>query len=61
MPKNYEARDAKLAKRKGAMKVNSRGLLTVTLPTIAKKGRQENDRKRSMEELARHSRNQSHH
>lgn len=41
MPKNYEARDAKLAKRKNAMKVNSRGLLTVTLPTIAKKGRKD--------------------
>lgn len=39
MPKNYEQRDKKLAKRKNAMKVNSRGLLTVTLPTIAKKGR----------------------
>ena len=45
MPKNYEARDAKLAKRKNAMKVNARGLLTVTLPLIAKKAKEADAKK----------------
>lgn len=40
MPKNFEQREKKLAKRKSAMKVNSRGLLTVILPAIAKKGKE---------------------
>lgn len=40
MPKNYEQRDEKLAKRKSAMKVNSRGLLTVIQPLIIKKGKE---------------------
>lgn len=40
MPKNYEQRDNKLAKRKDAMKVNSRGLISVILPVIAKKGKE---------------------
>ena len=40
MPKNWEARDKKLARRKDAMKVNSRGLLTVIQPIIVKKGRE---------------------
>lgn len=44
MPKNYEQRDAKLAKRKGAMKVNSRGLISVILPVIAKKGKEAQQR-----------------
>lgn len=39
MPKNYEQREKKLAKRKSAMKVNSRGLITVIMPVIAKKGK----------------------
>jgi hypothetical protein len=40
MPKNYKQRDSKLSKRKNAMKVNSRGLITVTLPIIAKKAKE---------------------
>lgn len=40
MPKNYEAREMKLKRRKNAMKVNARGLLTVIQPLIAKKGRE---------------------
>lgn len=39
MPKNYEAREKKLKARKGAMKMNSRGLITVTIQVIAKKGK----------------------
>lgn len=44
MPKNYEAREKKLARRKEAMKVNSRGLLTVIQPIIIKKGKEAKDR-----------------
>lgn len=40
MPKNYEQREKKLKKRKEAMKVNARGLITVTLPIIAKKAKE---------------------
>lgn len=40
MPKNWEAREKKLKTRKEAMKVNSRGLLTVILPVIVKKGKE---------------------
>lgn len=40
MPKNWEQREKKLARRKDAMKVNSRGLITVIQPIIAKKGRE---------------------
>lgn len=38
MPKNYEARDKKLSKRK-KMPVNSRGLITVILPVLSKKAK----------------------
>ena len=41
MPKNYTQREKKLKARKDAMKVNSRGLLTVILPVIAKKGKED--------------------
>lgn len=44
MPKNWEQRDKKLARRKDAMKVNSRGLITVIQPIIAKKGREAKER-----------------
>ncbi len=37
MPKNYENREQKLQSRKNEMKMNSRGLITVTLPILAKK------------------------
>ena len=43
MPKNWEAREKKLKRRKDAMKVNSRGLITVILPTLAKKGKEAED------------------
>lgn len=43
MPKNWEAREKKLKRRKDAMRVNSRGLITVILPTIAKKGKEAKD------------------
>jgi hypothetical protein len=39
VPTNWQDREKKLDKRKNAMKVNSRGLLTVIMPTIAKKGK----------------------
>jgi hypothetical protein len=39
MPKNWEARQKKLAARRGAMPMNGRGLITVTLPTLAKKSK----------------------
>lgn len=39
MPKNYEQREKKLKARKGAMKMNSRGLITVTIQVIAKKAK----------------------
>lgn len=40
MPKNYERRERKLAKRRNGMKVNSRGLITVIQPLIIKKGKE---------------------
>ncbi len=43
MPKNWEAREKKLRRRKDAMRVNSRGLITVILPTLAKKGKEAED------------------
>jgi hypothetical protein len=43
MPRNYEQRERKLKRRKDAMKVNSRGLLTVILPVIAKKGQSDGE------------------
>lgn len=47
MPRNYEAREKKLEKRKSAMKVNSRGLMTVIMPTIVKRGKEAADRANS--------------
>jgi hypothetical protein len=46
MPKNWEQRDKKLNKRKSMMKLNSRGLITVTLPTLAKKAQQAKENSR---------------
>lgn len=45
MPKNWEQREKKLARRKDAMKVNSRGLITVIQPIIAKKGREAKEKR----------------
>lgn len=39
MPKNYENREKKLKSKKDQMKVNSRGLITVTLPLLGKKAK----------------------
>lgn len=44
MPKNFESREKKLKRRKATMKMNSRGLLTVILRVIAKKGKEAEDR-----------------
>ncbi len=40
MPKNYESREKKLKARKSAMKMNGRGLITVTLNVIVKKAKE---------------------
>ncbi len=55
MPRNWEQREKKLNRRKTAMKVNSRGLITVIQPVIAKKGKQAKEKSdaRRIQELGR--------
>jgi hypothetical protein len=50
MPKNWEQREKKLSRRKDAMKVNSRGLITVIQPIIAKKGRAAKEKQRERQD-----------
>lgn len=40
MPKNYQNRERKLKAKKQAMKMNGRGLITVTIQIIAKKAKE---------------------
>lgn len=40
MPTNWQARENKLDRRRNAMKVNGRSIVTVLMPVIAKKGRE---------------------